>query len=211
MEVEKYINEMKEFHSNLLDFLEPDSKTDFTVLYNFLKVIKSREDLYEILLLILIIGNNYHRNSDFFNKIQQIISSLSSEIKQNFRNDEIADLFKGRLLLENVEIPDSVTTIESRAFLWCHSLEKMSFPVSVTTISSNVFNDCPSLTAVKLYPLVDLIDYKAFADCRSPEHVSFESDSEISNSSPLPFFKINKYAFDNCVALKQINLLPTKN
>ena len=45
-------------------------------------------------------------------------------------------------------IPDSVTTIGSRAFYECSNLTSITIPNSVTTIDDSAFYDCPKLTYI---------------------------------------------------------------
>ena len=48
----------------------------------------------------------------------------------------------------NYNIPDSVTSIWKRAFMYCDSLTSVTIPDSVTSIGNWAFSDCTSLTAV---------------------------------------------------------------
>ena len=55
-------------------------------------------------------------------------------------------------------IPDSVTTIESRAFNGCSHLNNLTIPATVTEMSDIAFWDCPNLTLV-IAPTLYLIEY----------------------------------------------------
>lgn len=46
----------------------------------------------------------------------------------------------------NVTLPESVTSIGSRAFSDCHTLASVSIPASVTEIGDDAFKICPALT-----------------------------------------------------------------
>jgi hypothetical protein len=50
--------------------------------------------------------------------------------------------------LENVTIPDGITSIDEWAFEHCKSLASITIPDSVTFISESAFNDCNNLTIV---------------------------------------------------------------
>ena len=52
--------------------------------------------------------------------------------------------------LRVVKIPDSITTINSSAFLGCASLQKIYFSDNITYIGNYAFNDCTSLKTVNL-------------------------------------------------------------
>jgi hypothetical protein len=51
--------------------------------------------------------------------------------------------------LQNVELSDSVTSIDDKAFLNCYKLQTLIIPMSVTSFGSEVFSNCKTLT--KLY------------------------------------------------------------
>ena len=54
--------------------------------------------------------------------------------------------------VEQVTIPDSVTTIESQAFSWCYPLTRVIIPDSVTDIEANPFMECANLTDIIVSP-----------------------------------------------------------
>ena len=51
--------------------------------------------------------------------------------------------------MEEVTIPDSVTSIQPMAFKGCSSLERVSYPISAVTSSTDVFDECNSLKTLK--------------------------------------------------------------
>ena len=62
-------------------------------------------------------------------------------------------------------IPDSVTTIGNRVFIWCYDLTNVTIPDSVTTIGDEAFGSCYDLTSVTIGDGVTTIGYYAFYDC----------------------------------------------
>lgn len=58
-----------------------------------------------------------------------------------------ADAFLDCASLESINIPSTVTEINSHAF-WMCALKSISIPESVTTIATNAFEDCISLTTI---------------------------------------------------------------
>lgn len=66
--------------------------------------------------------------------------------------------------LTSVEIPNSVQTIESSAFLWC-SLTSVEIPNSVTDIRWGAFENCRSLTSVIIPNSVTAIASSTFDIC----------------------------------------------
>ena len=53
-----------------------------------------RIEIQELLYLIAKIANNHHRNSNFFSKIEFILLHFEKDIKENFLNSEIFNIFK---------------------------------------------------------------------------------------------------------------------
>ena len=114
-----------------------------------------------------------------------------------------------------VEIPNSVTTIESSAFSGCSSLTSVELPnattigdeaffrcdaltcvelPNVTTIGDNAFYDCSSLTSVEL-PNVTMIGVQAFFDCSSLTSVELPNVTTIGG-----------LAFSGCDGLTSVEL-----
>ena len=58
--------------------------------------------------------------------------------------------FKGCRKLEEVEIPQGVTTIGSYAFHRCHALKRIVLPPSVEELGDCVFLYCDSLTEARI-------------------------------------------------------------
>ena len=67
--------------------------------------------------------------------------------------------------LESVTIPDSVTTIGYRAFLGCYSITSVTIPDSVTTIGDGAFAGCSSFTSITIPDSVTTIGEWAFDGC----------------------------------------------
>jgi hypothetical protein len=64
----------------------------------------------------------------------------------------------------NYTIPNSVTAIGERAFLYC-ILTSVTIPNSVTALGNNAFSICRGLTSVTIGNSVTTIENYAFADC----------------------------------------------
>ncbi|MBR4324328.1 MAG: leucine-rich repeat protein [Bacteroidales bacterium] len=48
--------------------------------------------------------------------------------------------------LQQITIPNSITSIGDSAFIWCSSLRQITIPKSITNIGNNPFANCPLLT-----------------------------------------------------------------
>ncbi len=65
----------------------------------------------------------------------------------------------------NTIIPNSVTSIEERAFNGCRYLKSIIIPYSVTSIGKYAFSDCKSLTSITIPNSVTSIEDSVFSDC----------------------------------------------
>ena len=100
------------------------------------------------------------------------------------------------LMIETVEIPDTVIEINSHAFEGCRDLTAIVIPDSVTSIGSYAFSNCTSLTSVKIPDSVTSIGDGAFMGCWSLTSVTIP-DSVTS---------IGSYAFSNCTSLTSVKI-----
>ena len=116
--------------------------------------------------------------------------------------------------LENVLIPDTVTTIEEAAFAFCSGMKTIDIPDSVQVIgpsafsnsglvsivipdtiteySFGLFNNCKDLTTVKPSTHVNAISGSMFSGCSSLEDISWMMNTTIS---------IGANAFNGCTSL----------
>jgi len=94
----------------------------------------------------------------------------SVTIPDNIRGVPVArmenQLFMWNLRVTDVSIPDSVTSIGSRAFQECENLTRVTIGNGVTSIGFWAFANCWNLTELTIGTSVRFIDYWAFADCR---------------------------------------------
>ncbi len=79
----------------------------------------------------------------------------------------IGNAFAYAYSLENINIPNSVTTIGDGAFFQCYSLTSIDIPDSVTSIGYGSFSECTILTSVTIPSGVTSIGEAGFADCHS--------------------------------------------
>jgi len=93
-------------------------------------------------------------------------------------------------------IPNSVTTIERFAFLWCSSLTSITIPNSVISIKGSAFENCRNLTSVTIPDSVTSIGDIAFGACSSLTSVT------IGNSVT----SIGDWAFYTCSSLTSVTI-----
>ena len=104
--------------------------------------------------------------------------------------------FDGCCSLTSVTIPDSFTSIDDSAFWWCVSLTSITIPDSVTSIGNSAFRWCSSLTSVTIPNSVTSIGYEAFSGCSGLTSITIP-DSVTS---------IGNYAFYGCSSLTSITI-----
>lgn len=95
----------------------------------------------------------------------------------NISSNSFSDIIN----LEEVYIPDSVTSIDTSAFRRCINLKAVAIPNSVTEIGLFAFYNCESLTSITIPSSVTDIDLQAFIHCDNLRKVIIESEV-IANS-----------------------------
>ena len=116
-------------------------------------------------------------------------------------------------------IPNSVTSIEDRAFAGCRSLTSITIPDSVTSIGYGTFEDCTGLTSITIPNSITSIGESAFSFCYSLTSVTLgNSVTSIGESAfyacksltsitiPNSVTSIGIYAFSGCDSLTSINV-----
>ena len=93
--------------------------------------------------------------------------------------------------LTRIEIPDSVTSIGERAFFGCTGLTSIEIPNNVTNIGKLVFYRCKALTRIEIPDSVTSISERAFDGCKGLTSI------EIPNSVT----SIGDSAFRECTVL----------
>lgn len=76
------------------------------------------------------------------------------------------NVFSGFYKLKTVALPDSVKTIESKAFYWSYYITSFTFGNGVQTIDSNACEHLDLLTSITLPSSITSIGHRSFYDCR---------------------------------------------
>jgi len=98
--------------------------------------------------------------------------------------------------MTSVTIPNSVTSIDSRAFWDCSSLTSVTIPESVTSIGERAFEGCNSLTSVTIPASVTSIPYECFNNCSNLTSVTI----------PNSVTSIDSRAFEGCSSLTSVTI-----
>ena len=99
--------------------------------------------------------------------------------------------------LENVIIPEGVTTIEESAFQITNKLKNVSFPSTLVVIEDLAFGTS-GMESLLLPSNVKTLGYAAFASCDNLKTVSFEKGSKLT--------ELGEDAFSGCPNLQEVTL-----
>ena len=102
--------------------------------------------------------------------------------------------FYGAESLSAIKVPSSVTEIGEAAFELCDNLINVELPDSITCIKNSTFSFCESLTKIRIPDYVTIIDESSFYACRSLMTVDFGKAVD----------RINFGAFRKCSSLVEI-------
>jgi hypothetical protein len=97
-------------------------------------------------------------------------------------------------LLQSINIPSTVTKIDSYAFWRCRRLEKVDLPDGLRKIEESAFHGCSSIQAIRVPPKVKDIAYKQFLCCDELKCVELSEGLEY----------IGDKVFGDCPSLKHI-------
>ena len=110
MELDEYVEHLKNIQSAFLSYIDDvenceENYQNLVSLLDDQKIREKRNELELFLKLVIQISNDHYRTSNFFDKIDKILTLYKNEIKSNYTNFEIFSLFKSnkRLLLFLIE------------------------------------------------------------------------------------------------------------
>ena len=120
--------------------------------------------------------------------------------------------------IQNVSIPEGVTSIGNYAFYLCHNLSSITIPNSVTSIGNYAFYDCESLNLISLGNTLTHIGKSAFYRCAFssitlPESLTsigegafYMCDSLVTVNIPDGITSIENRTFYSCESLASIKI-----
>lgn len=85
--------------------------------------------------------------------------------------------------IEEIIIPNSVTTVSVSAFSGCSNLKNAILSTGITTLSNSIFNDCTNLTNITIPDSVTMIESSAFRDCSALTNITIPSNVTSIGSS----------------------------
>ena len=116
------------------------------------------------------------------------------------------NLYLNGELVENLVIPDSVTSIGDYAFAFCKNLAKVTIPDSVTSIGDSAFDGCENLAKVTIPDSVTGIGDSAFNSCTSLTSITIpDSVTSIGGSAFFRCQNLNRVDITDIAAWRNIS------
>ena len=158
------------------------------------------------------IGNNAFQSCE---KLEKVVFGENCEIT------EISDsLFGGDILLNTIELPETIEKIGRAAFINCKSLKSIVIPGSTNSIGDSAFEHCENLMGVSFgeNPQLQSIGMYAFTCCDSlvdmklPEGITVIEQNTFNRCAfssfevPNSVIEIKSYAFSENYNLSYITL-----
>ncbi len=100
-------------------------------------------------------------------------------------------------LLRTVSLPDSVTSLEKKAFAYAAYLESAKLGSGIVEIANETFSHCTALNDIKFSQNIRSIGNQAFASCGSIEKLDLSKNNEL--------IIIDANAFSGCTAMKSVS------
>ncbi|KAK8898146.1 hypothetical protein M9Y10_000417 [Tritrichomonas musculus] len=121
MKINRFVEKMRSFQSNLLELLEDESysKDKYETFVEHITEQKIYDDQHELKALLYIIdgiSKNHRRSHDFISNIEQVLRHFEKDIQKFFSNSEIFKIFQNnkRILLFLIE--EQLMTIDEYIF-----------------------------------------------------------------------------------------------
>ena len=116
--------------------------------------------------------------------VEEGINSVGSWVLDEHRN------------LKEVQLPQSLTYINTGAFYGCEGLEEITLPGKLTYLGHRAFEGCTGLKSITLPNSVKDAEGETFKDCKSLETVVLSNKLE----------RVTLHMFEGCESLKEIVL-----
>lgn len=205
-------------------FYNCSSITSLTIPESVTRINDSAFSSCSSLASVTILGTTYIYESAFYrcgNLNRVNIASLDAwfQSRRTIVLSDPWDLYVDGQMLTDLAIPDSVSSLNSKAFYNCSSITSVTIPETVTSISGSAFCNCSSLTNITIPDSVKRIESSAFSGCGSlagielPVRVSYIGDYAFYKCESLEnviiperVTQIGNYAFSYCSSLATVTV-----
>lgn len=133
--------------------------------------------------ITILSGENLYTDS-----IAWSYESLEEIVLPNSLKTIQAKAFRNFANLKTIKIPESVTYIGIGAFENCIGLTEMVLPAGVTGLSGSLFNGCDKLTSLRVKGAITYIGYRALS-CQTLEDVVFDDLSLLETIGEMAFYR----------------------
>lgn len=142
-------------------------------------------------------GNSGHYNdADTYSGIVVIPSSVNHDGNIYSVNKIGTHAFAQAPALTQVNLPETITSIERDAFYECRNLTEVNIPNGITEIAKNTFFACKSIKEISIPESVTSIGESAFWECDALTNIAL----------PESLAEINQFAFAYCISLETITI-----
>ncbi|MFZ4725393.1 MAG: leucine-rich repeat domain-containing protein [Paludibacter sp.] len=124
------------------------------------------------------------------------MSYLANEIPENSFYEGKVTPYKSKTSLTSVILPNSITSIASKAFYGCTGLVTLNIPTTITSIGTYAFAGCTGVTALTIGNGATAIGSNAFDGCTGLTSITMGAN----------VISIGSYAFNNCNKLISLNI-----
>lgn len=195
--IEKYANENGyTFIALNKELIEGDGWT-FDFSENKLYIIEnSSEKTYDYLKNIIYKVEIAEGNTEIFTSQFEGYTNLQEVILPNSITTIGQKAFRECSDLQIINLPENITTLPWQTFYYCESLENINIPEGVKTIGSATFSMCENLKNINMPNTITSIENTAFYGCKSLESIEIPKGVTI----------IKYYTFYNCYSLKNIDI-----
>ena len=139
---------------------------------------------------LYILENSSIKEYDYLKKVINKVE-VTTTVNEIFSNQ-----FEKYENLEEVILPDSITSIGEKAFSECYNLKTINLPQNITQIKQQTFYSCQKLENINIPENVTIIGMGAFHSCANLKNIEI----------PTKVTTISEYAFYECVNLQTISM-----
>lgn len=121
--------------------------------------------------------------------------------------------------MKTAKLPDSITSVEYRAFWYCYKLESITLSNAITSIGSEAFRFDESLTSITLPDSVTTLGFYVFGGCKAlksvtlsqnltsiKDHTFIDCSSLLNITIPASVKSIGYEAFAGCFQLEEVTI-----